>query len=95
MPDELGKLSLIGIGGSGMLPLALLLKEAGYRVQGMDSNLSDMNRSLLTENDIHIFNEETSPQLDEVQTVVVSPAVPMHHSVVRAARRRGIDVVVR
>jgi UDP-N-acetylmuramate-alanine ligase len=38
---------------------------------------------------------EVSANLEDVQCVVISPAVPTHHPVVRAARRTGIDVVLR
>lgn len=92
MPNELGMMRLIGIGGSGMLPLALLLKEAGYQVQGIDSNLSQKNYDLLSEKGIQIINQEASLNLDDIQQIVVSPAVPSHHPVLRAARRMGVTV---
>ena len=92
MPNELGMMRLIGIGGSGMLPLALLLKEAGYRVQGIDSNLSQKNYDLLFEKGIQIINQKASLNLDDIQQIVVSPAVPSHHPVLRAARRMGVNV---
>ncbi len=95
MPTELGMMRLIGIGGSGMLPLALLLKEAGYGVQGIDSNLSHKSHDLLCNKGIQITNQEASLNLDGIQQIVVSPAVPSHHPVLRAARRIGVDVKTR
>jgi UDP-N-acetylmuramate--L-alanine ligase len=95
MPTERGMMRLIGVGGSGMLPLALLLKEAGYEVQGIDSNLASKNHDLLCDKGIQIINQEASLNLEGIQQIVASPAVPSHHPVLRAARRIGVDVKTR
>lgn len=95
MPNQIGKLNLIGIGGTGMLPLALLLQEAGYWIQGMDSKLTEANHALLIKNGIKIVNQEVSSNLDGIDTVVISPAVPRHNPVLRAAHRAGLEVISR
>ncbi len=92
MPTETGKVLLIGIGGSGMLPLALLMQEAGHRVEGLDPALTPARRDLLQGRGI-VIHDGTSPEiLAEVQRVIASPAVPQHHPLLRAARRDGKEI---
>jgi amino acid adenylation domain-containing protein len=87
MPVETGKTLLIGIGGSGMLPLALLLKESGYQVVGIDPSLTPARRDLLQGCGIVIHDGPALETLADVQLVIASPAVPQHHPLLRAARR--------
>jgi amino acid adenylation domain-containing protein len=89
MPVETGKVLLIGVGGSGMLPLALLLQEAGYQVAGIDPALTPARRNLLQGRGIVIHDAPALEVLAGVQQVIASPAVPQHHPLLRAARRNG------
>jgi UDP-N-acetylmuramate--alanine ligase len=41
LPDELGAVHFVGIGGSGMSGIARLLLEAGHRVTGSDLRETD------------------------------------------------------
>lgn len=92
MPNEAGKTLLIGIGGSGMLPLALLLQEAGYRVAGVDPAITQRRRDLLHSRGITVHDGTSVELLNDVQEVIASPAVPQHHPLLRAARRKGQDI---
>ncbi|MDN3711027.1 Mur ligase domain-containing protein [Paracoccus cavernae] len=72
MTSELPKLHLIGVGGSGMFPLALLLRQAGYEVSGSDSNCSKERLDLLLANGIRV----QAAAMRDVDGVIVSPAIP-------------------
>lgn len=92
MLNEAGRVLLIGIGGSGMLPLALLLREAGYQVAGVDPAITTARRDLLQRHGIAVHDETSFEVLNDVQQVIASPAVPQHHPLMRAARRNGQDI---
>ncbi|MFD2842939.1 Mur ligase domain-containing protein [Paracoccus cavernae] len=89
--SELPKLHLIGVGGSGMFPLALLLRQAGYEVSGSDSNCSKERLDLLLANGIRV----QAAAMRDVDGVIVSPAIPESHAELRAARRDSIPVQTR
>lgn len=89
MNSEPQRMMLLGIGGSGMLPLALLLREAGYQVDGIDPGLTERRRTLLLSKGITV-HDEGADALAGIDQIVVSPAVPQHHPVLRAARRLGL-----
>jgi amino acid adenylation domain-containing protein len=90
MSPDTPRLMLLGIGGSGMLPLALLLREAGYQVTGSDPGLTDSRRALLESRDITVC-DDSPDAVGSVDQLIVSPAVPHHHPVLRAARRLGLE----
>jgi UDP-N-acetylmuramate: L-alanyl-gamma-D-glutamyl-meso-diaminopimelate ligase len=82
---------VIAVGGTGMAPLACLLKGRGHRVRGSDGPLYPPMSTLLEEADIHPFvgfdpqNLEPRPDL-----VVVGNAVPRDNPEAQAAERLGI-----
>jgi len=88
-----------GIGGSGMLPLALIVKAKGARVAGSDRAL-DQGRTaqkfeFLRAHGIALFPQDGSGICDSRQTVVVSAAVEERVPDVIAARAHGAPVVTR
>lgn len=91
---------MIGVGGSGMFPLALLLCAAGAHVRGIDRTISDEKRDALIENGAQVLVDcENSPAHDltpsEDWICIVSPAIPNHHPDLRAAHRLGVKVLRR
>ncbi len=93
--SELPRLYLIGIAGSGMLPLALLLKQAGHPVSGSDDASDPSRLALLNEQGVPVFSGADAARLQNASCVVVSPAIPEMHIERRAARREGIPVKTR
>jgi UDP-N-acetylmuramate--alanine ligase len=88
-----------GIGGSGMLPLALIVKAKGARVAGSDRAL-DQGRTVqkfefLRARGIALFPQDGSGIRDRRQTVVVSPAVEESVPDVIAARAHRAPIVTR
>ncbi len=88
-----------GIGGSGMLPLALIVRAKGNRVAGSDRAL-DQGRTaqkfdFLRARGIALFPQDGSGIMHAAQTVVISAAVEDTVPDVIAARRIGASIVTR
>ncbi|OIO34692.1 MAG: hypothetical protein AUJ18_01345 [Candidatus Hydrogenedentes bacterium CG1_02_42_14] len=75
------KLYFVGIGGSGMMPLALLYASAGFEVSGSDRSFdkdpSDERLSLLKQNGISVFREGQGGSVGAC--AVVSTAIESSH----------------
>jgi UDP-N-acetylmuramate--alanine ligase len=68
------QIHLIGIGGVGMTPLALLLKKYGYDVSGSD--ISDFRLSdFLQSNGIKVFLNHSASNIPSNSTVIYSTAI--------------------
>ncbi|HWE06517.1 MAG TPA: Mur ligase family protein [Rhizomicrobium sp.] len=90
---------LCGIGGSGMLPLALILRAQGHRVAGSDRAL-DQGRTaqkfdFLETRGIALFPQDGSGIESANQIAVISAAVEDSVPDVVAARRIGAPIVTR
>ncbi len=88
-----------GVGGSGMLPLALIVQARGGRVAGSDRAL-DQGRTapkfdFLRSSGVGLFPQDGSGVTSAEQTIVVSAAVEESVPDVVAARRVGAPIVTR
>ncbi|EPY02163.1 UDP-N-acetylmuramate--L-alanine ligase [Magnetospirillum fulvum] len=88
-----------GIGGSGMLPLALIVQQRGTRVAGSDRSL-DQGRSpakfdFLRAHGIDLFPQDGSGIVDGETVLVTSAAVEETVPDVQAARRAGATLTTR
>ncbi len=92
--EDLGSVHLIGIGGVGMAGLARLLLTRGIPVSGSELRewpaLAGMRALGGT---VHMAHEASN--LDGVDTVVYSTAIPKDHVEMVEARRRGLRVLHR
>ena len=68
--DKQNKIYLIGIGGAGMTPLALLLKENGYLIAGTDANKST-NTKMLEDAGITIHYNHSKSNIDNYDIAIV------------------------
>jgi len=88
-----------GIGGSGMLPLALILKAKGARVAGSDRSLdqgrTEQKFAFLREHGIALFPQDGSGIMRIDQTVVISAAVEKTVPDLVAARSLAAPIVTR
>src|SRR6202012_5315088 len=96
-PDR--KYFFCGIGGSGMLPLALILKAKGARVSGSDRAL-DQGRTAakfdyLRDQGIVLFPQDGSGVTDPATSVVASAAVEDSIPDIGAAKRIGARLMLR
>jgi len=87
------RVHMIGIGGSGMIGAAALLRDMGSRVSGSDQGAFDGLGSLV-QSGVRVSIGHCESQLDaDVELVVVSAAVPQTNPELSAALCRGIPVI--
>jgi UDP-N-acetylmuramate--alanine ligase len=94
LPQDIGTLHFIGIGGIGMSGIAEVLLTLGYRVQGSDlkpSRITDRLRAM----GARILIGHRAENLGDAEVVVVSSAVKRGNIELDAARGRGLPVVKR
>jgi len=92
--EDLGRVHLIGVGGVGMSGLARLLITRGVPTSG--SELHDWpSLPELASLGGTIYREHVPANLDGVDTVVYSTAIPADHLELVEARRRGLRILHR
>ena len=94
LPDDLGALHFVGIGGSGMSGIARLFLEAGYTVTGSDARESS-NVLALRELGAKIAIGHDAANVGEADTLVVTGALWLDNPEYQEALRRGIPVLHR
>ncbi len=94
LPDSIGPLHFVGIGGIGMSGIAEVLHNLGYRVQGSDL-AEGANTRRLAKLGIPVAIGHRAENLDSAEVVVVSSAVKPDNPEVVAARARRLPVVRR
>lgn len=80
---------MIGIGGSGMCPIAELLLSRGYKVTGSDKS-DNANVKRLRKLGIAVFNEHTADNIKGADLVAFSAAVPSTNPEMIAADKNGV-----
>ncbi|MDQ7793958.1 MAG: UDP-N-acetylmuramate--L-alanine ligase [bacterium] len=90
----LGRVHLIGIGGSGMSAIATLLIQMGCRVSGSDLRASDATRKLESLG-VRFYHGHRPENLGRPDLVVISTAVADDNPELQAARQRGFRVLRR
>jgi UDP-N-acetylmuramate--alanine ligase len=94
MPQTIGVVHFIGIGGIGMSGIAEVLHNLGYRVQGSDQ-ADGANVQRLRDKGITCFVGHTAENLGEAEVVVVSTAVKKTNPELIAAREKLLPIVRR
>jgi len=94
LPQELGPIHFIGIGGIGMSGIAEVLANLGYRVQGSDAS-DNANVRRLADKGIKTFVGHKAENLGEAVVAVVSTAIKRDNAELAAARERRVPVVRR
>jgi UDP-N-acetylmuramate--alanine ligase len=94
IPDDLGTVHFIGIGGSGMSGIARLLVQMGSRVTGSDVRTSP-NIDALEKLGVPITIGHDASNLGEADTVVVTSALWETNPELLAAIERGLPVLHR
>ncbi|MCZ6672287.1 MAG: UDP-N-acetylmuramate dehydrogenase [Verrucomicrobia bacterium] len=83
---------MLGVGGMGMAPLALFLKQAGCRVTGEDDNFHPRVHQMLLANGIEISQK---PDLRSADGIIYSNAIPAIHPLLNAAHSEKVSVMRR
>lgn len=94
LPQDVGPIHFVGIGGIGMSGIAEVLLNLGYRVQGSDlkaSKITDRLAGLGAE----IFVGQRAENLENAAVVVVSTAIKPGNPELDGARAQGLPVVRR
>ncbi|WP_312411384.1 UDP-N-acetylmuramate--L-alanine ligase [Shinella sp.] len=94
MPQSIGLVHFIGIGGIGMSGIAEVLHNLGHKVQGSDQSDS-ANVQRLRDKGIEVFVGHKADNLGEAEVVVVSTAIKKSNPELIAAREKLLPVVRR
>jgi len=94
MPQTIGLVHFIGIGGIGMSGIAEVLHNLGYRVQGSDQ-ADSANVQRLRDKGIECFVGHRAENLGAAEVVVVSTAIKKSNPELAAARERLLPIVRR
>lgn len=94
MPQAIGVVHFVGIGGIGMSGIAEVLHNLGYQVQGSDQAES-ANVQRLRDKGIECFVGHRAENLGSAEVVVVSTAIRKDNPELLAARERLLPVVRR
>ncbi len=94
MKHAIQHIHFVGIGGSGMSPIAEIFHRLGYRVSGSDQSDSAATRRLAGLG-LSVFTGHAAEHIAGAQAVVTSAAVQADNPEVLAARAQHIPVVAR
>jgi UDP-N-acetylmuramate--alanine ligase len=94
MPQTIGLVHFIGIGGIGMSGIAEVLHNLGYKVQGSDQS-DGANVQRLREKGIECFVGHAAENLGDAEVVVVSTAIRKSNPELVAAREKLLPIVRR
>ncbi|WP_170409380.1 UDP-N-acetylmuramate--L-alanine ligase [Ruegeria atlantica] len=94
LPQDVGSIHFVGIGGIGMSGIAEVLLNLGYRVQGSDLKASKIT-DRLADLGAEIFVGQRAENLENAAVVVVSTAIKPGNPELDGARARGLPVVRR
>jgi UDP-N-acetylmuramate--alanine ligase len=94
LPDKLGPIHFVGIGGIGMSGIAEVLLNLGYKIQGSDA-YENANVARLRAKGALIHIGHHAQNLDGAQVVVVSTAIKRDNPELIAARMNRLPVVRR
>ena len=88
------QIHFVGIGGSGMSPLAEILHSRGYRITGSDVNESD-NVERIKALGIPVVMEQKAENIENAELIVYTAAVNPKNPELVAAKEKGLPVLER
>ncbi len=88
------RVHMIGIGGSGMCPIAEILHSLGYSITGSDNNESDPIKRL-RKLGIEIFMGHDAKNIGNAEMLIYSAAIAQDNPELVAARAAGIPAIER
>lgn len=92
--DRVKNVHFIGIGGSGMCPMAEILQSKGYKVSGSDNYISDTLKRIM-DSDIKIYLDHDARNMETSDLVVYSAAIKEDNVERAAATQSGIPCIER
>ena len=94
LPQDIGPIHFVGIGGIGMSGIAEVLLSHGYTVQGSDLKGSKITERLEAKG-AKVFIGQKAENLDGAEVIVISSAIKPGNAELDAARAQGLPVVRR
>jgi len=94
MKHKIRKIYFVGIGGSGMSGIAEVMNGLGFSVSGSDINKSATVKHLKSIG-IKIFNTHNSKNIDLIDVVVSSTAIPKNNPELLQAKKNKIPIIPR
>lgn len=94
IPEELGRVHFIGIGGSGMSGIARMMLDRGVEVSGSDRAENDNTRELAARG-VRVGIGHDAANLGDADTVVVTSALWPDNPELVLARERGLTILHR
>ena len=92
--ERVKNIHFVGIGGSGMCPLAEILFHEGFHLTGSDTNESD-TLARIRSYGIPVFMGHRPENVDGAELVVYTAAVKQDNPELKAAREKGIPTIER
>ncbi|NBJ88177.1 UDP-N-acetylmuramate--L-alanine ligase [Acutalibacter sp. 1XD8-36] len=92
--DSAKKLHFVGIGGSGMCPMAELLMHRGYEIRGSDQNESDTLDRVKSWG-IPVYMGHSPENIGDAEAVVYTAACKSDNPELVAAREKGVPALER
>ncbi|MBQ4570015.1 MAG: UDP-N-acetylmuramate--L-alanine ligase [Ruminococcus sp.] len=92
--ENIKRIHFIGIGGSGMCPLAEILHTEGFELSGSDANESDTLARIKSYN-IPVYMGHKAENIEGAELVVYTAAVKADNPELVAAREKGIPCLER
>lgn len=92
--DKVKRVHFVGIGGSGMCPLAEILISKGYEVSGSDVNDSDTLKRIISYG-VPVHMSHDASNTDGAELVVYTAAVKQDNPELVAAKEKGIPTIER
>ena len=92
--NNVKRIHFIGIGGSGMCPMAMILKSQGYEITGSDVYESD-TLTRVKDFGIKVFMKHEASNVNNVELIVYTAAVKGDNPELVAAKELGIPAIER
>lgn len=92
--DRIKNIHFIGIGGSGMCPIAEILHQKGYKITGSDNYVSDTLQRLIAQG-LKVYTEHNAKNIKNAELVVYSAAIKEDNEERLAALKKGIPCIER
>ncbi len=92
--ENVKRIHMIGIGGSGMCPLAEILHSKGYILTGSDNNESDPLKRVKALG-IKVYMGHSAENIESAELIVYSAAISEDNPELKAAKEKGIPTMER
>ena len=92
--DGIKRIHMIGIGGSGMFPLAQILHSEGYQLSGSDNNESDILK-MVRKMGVPVHMGQAAENIEGAELIVHTAAIMPDNPELIAAKASGIPTIER